>query len=334
MNLSKFNIGIALLFICFSQFSWGQYNTKVVLTDVNNESLQSKMELNATNFLTALNNAFAKKNKPKFTEGTATPDAILSVLTMWEMSSFRCNTPDIIERVLAKKNKNNAIVGYEVRNVPLFMAEAKKDEQYQELVLVFNNQGEIDNIYISIETNRYMQIISEGNDVTELRRRQIIVDFVENFKTAYNRKDINLLNKVFSDDALIITGKVVKVNTSNSEFANKFLNAEIIKYQKQTKEEYITKLKSIFKTNSYINVKFDDLDVKRSRKYDVLYGVNMVQTWNTSKYSDEGYLFLLIDFSDEDNPQINIRTWQPTKIGAKSLNESEKFKIEDFPMKM
>ena len=28
-------------------------------------------------------------------------------------------------------------------------------------------------------------------------------------------------------------------------------------------------------------------------------------------YSDEGYLFLVWDFSDEENPKIHVRTWQP-----------------------
>ena len=60
----------------------------------------------------------------------------------------------------------------------------------------------------------------------------------------------------------------------------------------------------------------------------------MMQSWNTKRYSDEGYLFLMIDFSNEDNPLIHVRTWQPNKIGGKSLGEEEKFKLENFKPKI
>ena len=37
-----------------------------------------------------------------------------------------------------------------------------------------------------------------------------ILDFLERFRMAYNSKDINFLEKVYSDDALIIVGTVLK----------------------------------------------------------------------------------------------------------------------------
>jgi len=322
-NKGKIILMVALLFV--GQIALAQFNTKVIVTDLTNISLRKKMEANASDFLTNINTAFAKKKAPRFSSEAITNEAISSVLSMWEMSNFRCYETDIIESGIKR-----AQGGYEIRNVPIFMAEAPEDDQYQEMVLVFKDNGVIDNIYMSMETNRYNKLLSEGEGVTEYKRRQIILDFLENFRTAYNRKDIDYLNKVYSEDALIITGRVIKVNNSNKDVSKKYLNDKIIKYQKLSKSQYISKLKTIFQKNSYINIKFDDIEIKRHRKYPDIYGVSLMQGWNTTRYSDVGYLFLMIDFSDDDNPQIHVRTWQPEKIGDKTLSEDEKFKLEMF----
>ena len=59
------------------------------------------------------------------------------------------------------------------------------------------------------------------------------------------------MNKVFSDDAVIITGKVIK--TRPNDFGNS--NTKVV-YNRQTKKEYLTNLKRAFLRNKYIDVKF------------------------------------------------------------------------------
>ena len=291
-----------------------------------NARLIKKIEKNATVFLSTINTAAVKKRKPKFPTGVISSDAMVSLLSMWEMSRFSCYSANINQRLINKPQG-----GFEVRNIPVLMAEAAAGEKEQELVLIFNANGIIDNIYLSIETGRYNQLVNAGKDVTEFRRRQIILDFIENFRTAYNRKDANYLSSVFSEDALIITGKVVKV--SRPDASGQFLPQKSVTYQKQTKKQYIDKLRRIFSSNAYINVKFDDIEIKQHKKYPTIYGVNMMQGWNTSRYSDVGYLLLVIDFSDDDKPQIHVRTWQPDKVGGNNLTQEEKFKLEQFNFK-
>ena len=140
----------------------------------------------------------------------------------------------------------------------------------------------------------------------------MIINFVENFRTAYNRKDIKMLNSVFSDKALIITGKVI-TEKPNSDVERMTLANNKVVYINQTKQEYLRKLAGVFKITKYINVKFDDIEVVQHPKFDDVYGVTLKQYWHTDRYSDEGYLFLLVDFRDTDNPQIQVRTWQPYK---------------------
>jgi len=300
-----------------------QFNTKVSLTGLNNTALKERIENNASSFLTDINVAFGKKQKPKFKNNVITNDALTSFLFMWEMSPFRSYEADIIERIVQRP-----FGGFEVRNIPVFLSNATKDNQYQEIALIFDNQGLVENIYFTLESQRYNEILTFGNDVKEFRRRQIILDFIENFRTAYNRKDINYLQSVFSEDALIITGKVVKV--ANKDASSQLLSQEIITYQKQTKSDYLSRLKTVFNSNAYVNILFDEITVKQHGLYSSIYGVQFFQEWNTSRYSDAGFIMLVIDFSDEDQPLIHVRTWQPELLNGKRLTESEKFNLDQF----
>ena len=45
---------------------------------------------------------------------------------------------------------------------------------------------------------------------------------------------------------------------------------------------------------------------------------------------DIGYLSLLWDFTDEDHPQIHVRTWQPDEINGDRILEDEIFSLSDF----
>jgi hypothetical protein len=138
------------------------------------------------------------------------------------------------------------------------------------------------------------------------------LDFLENYRTAYNRKDISYIKKVFSDNALIITGTVLKEKSgSHNDYMG--LNKEQVKYQLFTKKDYLKKLTRVFNRNEWITVGFDSISVVRHPKYPNIYGVNLLQKWNSKYYSDLGYLFLLVDFKREDAPEIWVRSWQEEK---------------------
>ena len=63
---------------------------------------------------------------------------------------------------------------------------------------------------------------------------------------------------------------------------------------------------------------------------DDIFGVTLKQHWNSSNYSDVGYLFLMINFEDEMNPTIQVRTWQPDKYNGKPLPREEVFSLDMF----
>ena len=133
------------------------------------------------------------------------------------------------------------------------------------------------------------------------------------------------MEQVFSEDALIITGTVIKQKALDGiDLPDK------IKYEKHTKQEYINRLRGIFAKNSYIKVSFDEIKVMMHPVNRNYYGVTLHQGYKSSTYSDDGYLFLLWDFTDEQAPKIHVRTWQPDMLNGSRLSEDEIFSLADF----
>ena len=241
---------------------------------------------------------------------------------LWENSPFQCSDEEIVESVISTGT------GYQVRNIPLLMCptdtKLEDDEIYQEAVISFDRQGNIESFYLTLSMNLYMNVIRSNKEVTDLRRRQLILDYVEHFRTAYNQKDAVFLEQVFSDDALIITGKVIKQSKDGIPLPDK------IQYKKQTKQEYITNLRRVFSANKYIKVTFDEIEVMRHPVNKDFYGVTLHQGYTSNNYHDDGYVFLLWDFRNEEAPQIHVRTWQPDRINGGKLPKDEVFGLSDF----
>ena len=299
-------------------------NVNFTVSDgIDNATIKSKIEGEVSRMLTEINAAQEAGRSLNFSAmGNIGTRVQQSMAMLWENSPFVCTDEEIIEHCLTTGT------GYQVRNIPLMMKPTGErdfnEDEYQEAVISFDRQGNVESFYLSISMNLYMNVIKSNLELTDLRRRQLILDYVEQFRTAYNQKDINFLNQVFSDDALIITGKVITTKHAEGFTSQK------IQYNKQSKEQYIRNLRGVFQRNSYIKVTFDDIEVMRHPVNPNFYGVTLLQGWTSGKYHDDGYLFLLWDFTNESAPQIHVRTWQPDKIGGKSLPKDEVFSLSDF----
>jgi hypothetical protein len=138
--------------------------------------------------------------------------------------------------------------------------------------------------------------------------RLAIIQFIENYKTAYALKRIDYIKSIFSDDALIIVGRVVQKHTVENNLA-----IPEVKLTRYSKEQYMAQLDKVFRSQEYVNLKFTDIDVKVSQKYDDVYGIQLKQDYFSSGYGDSGYLFLVVDLRKTNEPMIHVRTWQPEK---------------------
>ncbi|MDR2813038.1 MAG: LPP20 family lipoprotein [Prevotellaceae bacterium] len=139
--------------------------------------------------------------------------------------------------------------------------------------------------------------------------RVAIIHFIENYKTAYALKRLDYIESIFSDNALIIVGKIVKTCTD----AERQIFTSATKLTQYSKEQYVKQLASVFKSNEYVNLKFTDISVKKAGAGGEIYGVQLQQSYFSTSYGDKGYLFLMVDLNKPEEPVIHVRTWQPEK---------------------
>lgn len=298
---------------------WGQAVQFIVGDGMDDGPLKAKISSNISLLMTEVNNAYNNGTQLDLSSVSITSDAAASLDQLWRNRPFRCDEPQVVDRILMTTDG-----GYQVRRIPIEMKDESGSDVYQELVVDMNDAGAITLVNLAIAAHLYRKIMSEGTDVKDLRHRQMILDYVEQFRTSYNRKDLEFLEMIFSDDALIITGKVVK---RNGQERTAFPKNEIM-YRKYNKAEYLARLRLVFNQASYIKVDFSDIRVTKHPAIDGWYGVRVKQGYESPEYSDEGYVFMLWDFSDESHPQIHVRTWQPYWV-----DENDIFNINSFRIK-
>lgn len=289
-------------------------------------NLKARMESQVSRLLTAINSAESASQAVNFSGLDIDDMASHSIAMLWENVHFRTMDDEIVTSCLTLRNGSSAR-GYQVRNIEIEMKPLDNtytDAKLQEICIDFDTRGRIVDFNLTLGVNQYMRIMREGVELDDLDRRMQILHYVEQFRNAYNQKDLNFMDAVFSEDALIITGKVIRrvpneLNISSSR--------PEIQYSKQSKQQYLQNLKRVFARQGYINVKFDDIKVMRHGSNPNFYGVTLIQHWNSSTYSDEGILFLVWNFENPDAPQINVRTWQPMEVPEEDIFTLDNFKI-------
>ena len=183
----------------------------------------------------------------------------------------------------------------------------------EEVVFHFNKDQKVSTIAFGLGTAAVSDIYN--HPVWTDEEKFVLVDFLEQYKTAYALKRLDYLESVFDDNAVIITGTVLtKMPDSGSRpNINPYEGNQIIQYNHYTKQEYMKRLEHVFSSREFINIDFEDNTLKKSNSNPNIFGVQIKQNYQSSSYSDQGYLFLLIDFSVRNEPTIHVRTWQPDK---------------------
>lgn len=181
----------------------------------------------------------------------------------------------------------------------------------EDIVFTFNKDEKIDCIAFGLDRKAKQDIMKRGA-WTPLAR-QTIMQFLENYKTAYTLKRIDYLRTIFDDDAVIIVGHVAERMVANSRGKDMPTSIHTQKYIKRTqysKEQYMKNLEACFKSNEFVNIRFANNDVRKAKNGEE-YGIQIKQDYYSTNYGDQGYLYLQVDLDDPQKPIIKVRTWQP-----------------------
>lgn len=307
--------------------SFSAHAVNVTLTTdegYNNPVMLQKLQTNLAALLSEINAAYNDNRVLNLGNMPMDDKAKDDLATLWDMTHFYVDEEEVVDRLWPMKDGT-----YYVRQIPMILdpdGEVVRESTFQEVAISFDRNGNISEFRFALDAQVTESMEKCGN-VANVERRTMILGFVERFRTAYCRKDIEFMKKIFSDDALIMTGTVIQTRPNDLGQGN----TKVV-YNRQNKQQYLANLRRAFARNKYIAVKFEVLDgecgVTQSQNNPNVYGVRLRQEWRSSNYSDDGYVFLLWDFRDEEHPEIKVRTWQPTYVGAKS--EANKLKKDDI----
>ena len=202
------------------------------------------------------------------------------------------------------------------RSIPMaFSFKNNRRKFVEDVTFTFDENKKIECVAFGLGSQAKTDIFNKGVGAWSDYAKMVIATFLENYKTAFALKRLDYLESVFDDNATIIKGHIIKKAPKVAMEGESFINSnnKLIKYTRQTKSEYMRKLKMCFQSNQFINIRFADNDVVKMGAGGETYGIQIKQDYYSTNYGDHGYLFLMVDFNDPDNPSIKVRTWQPDR---------------------
>ncbi len=322
---------VALITITFAQvqaFAQATQEVRVILTDGPGRDVVSMLERNAGAVMTAINRYDPNKGRVELPANIGTGEGAYGAERLTDLvktSGIRANAGELRSQVIML-NQNT----YEIRR--MYVTSGPSDgNRSLELILNFDADGKLTDARFAIEEHQFNMIIQNAESLEDDYRLRTIITYLEQIKTAYNRKDADYIELQFSDKALIITGtRITEYGDSGSMVRTRDneVTRERFRLNRQTKTEYIDRLRSvIFRNNAFVNVDFSGINILKHPDYEEIYWVQVFQKWSSSTYSDEGYLSFMIDFSNEDQPLIYVRAWQSEPFEDGTLIDLNMFEI-------
>lgn len=237
--------------------------------------------------------------------------------------------------LVGKAQNHNFIIadGYIIGRATNIKRQFRNGKAFMEkLVYRFNPESrKIESVAFALTQRAENDIMNAAASWPEVSRWAIL-NFMEDYQTAFALKRTDYINSIFSDDALIITGTILK-KLNNAERAfdhSKSLDLggpKDIAYSQLSKTEYIDRLRKIFNTREYVHLQFEDnvtrmidLPAINGINKGAAFGIEIKQRYESTGYSDDGYLTMVFDTRGK-LPIIHVRLWQPDKNNMMSLQE-------------
>ncbi len=238
-------------------------------------------------------------------------------------------TPDI---TLFKGAEDGRVVARGLQMSLTYNSRGRKLTFVEDVVFTFNAEKKIENVTFGLGQTATNDILCKHPGWNN-QTKELLMEFLENYKTAYCMKDSVYIRQIFSDDAVIIVGNVVRKAagngglSSNRELPVSLAGQAIIRYNRYDKDTYLRNLRRCFDRNEFINLRFSRNDIQHLEKFRdrEVFGIQIGQEYSSSTYSDVGYLYLLTDLTDRTLPQIKVRAWQPREVPLDSLFHSGHF---------
>lgn len=237
--------------------------------------------------------------------------------------------------LVGKAQSHNFIIadGYIIGRATNIKRQFRNGKAFMEkLVYRFNPESrKIESVAFALTQRAENDIMNAAASWPEVSRWAIL-NFMEDYQTAFALKRTDYINSIFSDDALIITGTILKKLNNAERAFNRSKSLDLggpkdIAYSQLSKTEYIDRLRKIFSTREYVHLQFEDnvtrmidLPAINGINKGAAFGIEIKQRYESTGYSDDGYLTMVFDTRGK-LPIIHVRLWQPDKNNMMSLQE-------------
>lgn len=237
--------------------------------------------------------------------------------------------------LVGKAQNHNFIIadGYIIGRATNIKRQFRNGKAFMEkLVYRFNPESrKIESVAFALTQRAENDIMNAAASWPEVSRWAIL-NFMEDYQTAFALKRTDYINSIFSDDALIITGTILKKLDNAERVFDRSKSLDLggpkdIAYSQLSKTEYIDRLRKIFSTREYVHLQFEDnvtrmidLPAINGINKGAAFGIEIKQRYESTGYSDDGYLTMVFDTRGK-LPIIHVRLWQPDKNNMMSLQE-------------
>lgn len=231
--MKRFLLLIATLCLLFSQSKAQSLHVSLSDGSPQKNTIVSSTERNLSALLNQIDKAYQNNTKQVSFDGVKISDYAKTIINdaLWSNIHFRLNKKNIEDHLWIFSKT------MEVRHIPFKLEEGRSNRDYQEAIIEFDLNGVIQSFSFQDEQTLF-ESLESGNKTADVKNQLIIWKWVERLRTAYNEKDTVFLNDIYSDDAVIISGSVYTVKRRDSHIRD-----FAVKYNKQTKDQYLTKLK-------------------------------------------------------------------------------------------
>lgn len=231
------------------------------------------------------------------------------------------------------KSANGKVVARGLQMSFTFKSGMKKT-YVEDVVFTFNTERKIESIAFGLGQVAENDILCKHAPGWKDETREMLMEFLESYKTAYCLKRLDYLRDIFADDAVIIGSYVSKRRgtpaAAGQEREVSQNGLDVITYNRYDKDQYLAHLADCFRRKEFINIRFSNNDIQWLEKYadEEIFAIQIGQEYNSSNYADKGYLFLLVNMTNHDEPQIKIRTWQPNEVDMNKIYNAGDFYSE------
>lgn len=181
----------------------------------------------------------------------------------------------------------------------------------EDVVFTINSDCKIDNVTLGLGKTTENDILARG--VWPERSRLVLMNILENYKTAYALKCLDYLRSIFWEKALIVMG-----NKRN----------ESAQYSEKSKEDIIKRLEQGLNGKEFVNLRINDINVMKMSRGGESYGIEISQDIYSTTFGDHAFLFFLVDVNDSRHPLIRVCTWQDERDPQFGV-----YSADDFPIR-